>query len=391
MTNNKSIKIIKIICLSLAVLSIIITGWMFYQHRNYEEKVVLGPGVTDVYKLGEYFEPIKGTVNDSNIYELDSGEPGATVMVIGRAHPEEPATNLTAQLLVENAQPETGRLLVVISASRSASTGTRPGEGYPLYYNIETEWGSKKYRMGDRWANPLDSWPDPEVYVHYPSGQMLSYTDIRNQNRTWPGKADGKITEQTNYAFTNLIEEEEVDLFVDLHTAELEYSVNNCIVTHEEGQDISSMAAMTLTQDLFEYPIGVEFSPPSLHGLSHREVGDHTDAISILFESPTPILDRVRGITGEELLLEGNDPFVRRAGEVGLLYVPMPEEGWPMQVRVGRHLSTLDEVFKQWNMIYDPNPIQVSNIPSYNEVKENGIGNYFKNPADYNEERITYE
>ena len=348
MAKDKSLRVVKIICLALALIAIIISGWKFYQHRNYKEEVVLGPGVTNVSKLGQYFEQINGTVNDCNIYELDSGKPGATVLLLGRSHPEEPATNLSAQLLVENAKPEAGKLLVVISSSRSASTGTRPGEGYPLYFNIDTEWGSKKFRMGDRWANPLDSWPDPEVYVHYPSGQMLSYADIRNQNRTWPGKANGKISEQTNYAFINLINEEDVDLVVDLHTAELEYSVNNCIVTHESGQGISSMATLTLTQAEFEHPIGIEFSPPSLHGLSHREIGDHTDAVSILFEAPTPILDRVRGVTGEKLLLEGNDPFVHRAAEEGLLYVPMPEDGWPMKVRVGRHLSTLIELLNQW-------------------------------------------
>lgn len=391
MSKEQNLKILKIICLLLAAVVIFISGRTFQEHRNYQEEVVLGPGVTDVYTLGDYFEPIKGTINDSNIYVLDSGEPGATVMVIGRAHPEEPATNLTAQILVENAEIATGRLIVAISANRSASTSTRPGEGYPMFYNVETDWGVKTYRMGDRWSHPLDSWPDPEVYVHYPSRQMLSYADIRNQNRTWPGRADGSITEQTNFAFINLINQEEVDLFIDLHTAELEYSVNNCIVTHETGQDIASMAAMTLSFEQFEYPIGVEFSPPALRGLSHREVGDNTDAVSILFEAPTMILDRIRGATNEELLMEGDDPFVRRAGEAGLLYVPIPEDGWPMVTRVARHVETFTEVLKQWNMNYSDKQIMVSGLPKYAEIKENGIGHYYKNPADYSEDRIRYE
>jgi len=391
LSKEQNLKILKIICLLLAAVVIFISGRTFQEHRNYQEEVVLGSGVTDVYTLGDYFEPIKGTINDSNIYVIDSGQPGATVMIMGRAHPEEPATNLTAQLLVENAEIETGRLIVVISANRSASTSTRPGEGYPLYYNVETDWGVKTYRMGDRWSHPLDSWPDPEVYVHYPSRQMLSYADIRNQNRTWPGRADGSITEQTNYAFINLINEEEVDLFIDLHTAELEYSVNNCIVTHESGQDIASMAAMTLSFEQFEYPIGVEFSPPALRGLSHREVGDNTDAVSILFEAPTMILDRIRGATNEELLMGGDDPFVRRAAEYGLLYVPIPEDGWPMVTRVARHVETFTEVLKQWNLNYSDNQIQVAGLPNYAEIKTNGIGSYLKNPADYPEERIRYE
>jgi len=391
LSKEQNLKILKVICLLLVAVVIFISGRTFQEHRNYQEEVVLGPGVTAVMTLGDYFEPIKGTINDSNIYFIDSGEPGPTVMVIGRSHPEEPATNLTAQILVENAEIETGRLIVAISANRSASTSTRPGEGYPLYYSVDTEWGSKTFRMGDRWTHPLDSWPDPEVYVHYPSRQMLSYADIRNQNRTWPGRADGSITEQTNYAFINLINQEGVELFIDLHTAELEYSVNNCIVTHERGQDIASMAAMTLTFEQFEYPIGVEFSPPALRGLSHREVGDHTDAISLLFEAPTMILDRIRGATNEELLMGGDDPFVRRAGEYGLLYVPIPEDGWPMVTRVARHVETFTEVLKQWNFNYPDNQIMVSGLPNYAEIKANGIGYYYRNPADYSEDRIRYE
>ena len=43
--------------------------------------------------------------------------------------------------------------------------------------------GRPTFRTGDRWGNPLDQWPDPEVYIHYPSGQHLAYVDIRNVNR----------------------------------------------------------------------------------------------------------------------------------------------------------------------------------------------------------------
>ena len=59
--------------------------------------------------------------------------------------------------------------------------------------------------MGDRWSNPLDQWPDPEVYIHYPSGQYLAYMDARNLNRDFPGRADGTLTERTTFAFMELI------------------------------------------------------------------------------------------------------------------------------------------------------------------------------------------
>jgi len=230
---------------------------------------------------------------------------------------------LAAQVLVENAQLEKGRLIIAIWANRSASTVSRPGDAYPQFYHIPTSWGIKKFRMGDRWANPLDSWPDPEVYVNYPSRQLLAYMDIRNlnrtwpgkpNNRTWPGKPNGALVERTCHAFIELIKKEKVGLFIDLHEAELEYPVISTIVAHQNAQEIAAMVSMMLTAFEFKRPIGMEFSPPSLHGLSHREVGDYSDALSLLFEAPEPFLDRVRGITDEHLLACSTRRSMKRDG-----------------------------------------------------------------------------
>ena len=159
------------------------SGAEFYAMRHYKEPVALGPGVTQVQKLSLYEPSLQGTANDCNIYFLDSGKPGGTVLLLGGTHPEEPAANLAAQILVENAKPEAGRLIVVTRANTSGSLYSRNGEAYPSFYDIKTPWGKKTWRLGDRSGSPLDSWPDPEVYVHYPSKQMLAYMDIRNLNR----------------------------------------------------------------------------------------------------------------------------------------------------------------------------------------------------------------
>ncbi len=310
-------------------------------------------------------------------------------MVLGGSHPEEPAANLTAQIMVENAEVEAGRLIVAIRANRSASTVTRPGEGYPSYYHIETPWGKKKLRMGDRASNPLDSWPDPEVYIHYPSRQQLAYMDIRNFNRTWPGRENGTITEQTNYAFMELIKAEDVDVFIDYHEAELEYSVISTIVSHQKGVDIAGMASMILTA--FEFPIGMEYSPKELHGLSHREVGDHSNAVSFLFETPEPFIDRVRGITDEALLLTGKDEFVMTAGKHGLLYEKIDETGWPIEKRVGRHLSTTIEIASSWSDLYTDQAIVLRNVPGYSDLLANGVGYYFQDPVTALSSRVFYE
>lgn len=389
--SEKWLKNAKIIALTITALVILLAGRSFYEHRSFQGAVVLSSGVTEVKKLSDYFSPLQGTMNDCHVYILDSGIPGGTAMVIGGSHPEEPGSVLAAQVLVENANIEKGRLIVVIWANRSASTVSRPGDAYPQFFHIATPWGSKKFRMGDRWANPLDSWPDPEVYVHYPSRQMLAYMDVRNLNRTWPGKPDGSIVEQTCYALMELIRQEGVGLFIDLHEAELEYPVISTIVANQNAQEIAAMASMMLTAMEFARPIGMEFSPPSLHGLSHREVGDHSDALSLLFEAPEPFLDRVRGITDEHLLLSGKDPFVMKAGEYGLLYEKIDEEGWPIDVRVGRHCSTILQVIQTYSDMYPVQAVTVSQVPRYAEVIENGVGHYFHDPATVPQDRVVYE
>ncbi len=379
----------KIIISAFALVIGVIAGVSFYQHRNFLEPVVLSEQV-QLTKLGEYFDGISGSVNDCNVYILEGDEPGGTMMVLGGSHPEEPAGRLASWIMVENAHMTKGRLIVVLSANRSATTVTRPSGAYPEYYSIATPWGDQKFRMGDRWSNPLDQWPDPEVYIHYPSGQNLAYVDIRNINRTWPGRANGTLTERTCFAFMELIRKEKVDVVIDLHEAELQYPVINTIVAHEKGLDLATMMSMMLT-DFEGFSIGTEFSPKSLHGLSHREIGDHSDAISLLFEAPEPFLDATRGITGEKLLLEGKDEFVVKAGEHGLLFAKIDENGWPIDVRVGRHTSTIMQAFESWNEFYPDNEIICGNVPRYSEVIENGIGFYLKDPKTVKKGRLAYE
>ncbi len=379
----------KIVLGLLGLLLLITSGVSFHRHRTLEEPVVLGPGVTEVKKLSEYFHGIRGTINDCNVYVFEGEEPGGTVFIIGGSHPEEPAARLAAWLLVENGVMEVGRLLVVLSANRSATTVTRLGGAYPPDFTIPTDWGERTFRMGDRWTSPLDQWPDPEVYIHYPSRQYLAYSDIRNQNRTWPGRPNGTLTERTNHAFMELIRQEGVDLFIDLHEAELQYPVISTIVTHETGQDLAAFVSMMLSDT--EFKMGMEYSPPSLHGLSHREVGDHSDAVSLLFEAPEPFLDATRGKTTREVLLSGQDEFVMKAGEAGLLFETMDEDGWPFDVRVGRHTSTILMTMEVWTELNPERPLRMRGVPRYDQVIERGTGHWLHDPSTVLPDRVAVE
>lgn len=377
----KKLAIVKIAALILAAAAAAIASVEFYSLRTYEEELILGPAVTEVRKLSEYEPSLAGTANDVNIYILDSGQPGGTMMVLGGTHPEEPVGPIASHILIENARLSAGRLVVVARTSRSGSLYSRNGEAYPNFFHVKTSWGEKKWRLGDRVGSPLDSWPDPEVYVHYPSRQMLAYMDIRNVNRGWPGRPDGLLAERTTFGLMNFIRQEKVDMLIDLHEAELEYPVENTIVAHEKAQEVAAMVSMILTAMEFEVPIGMEFSPAALHGLTHREVGDYSEAMSLLFEVAEPMLDRIRGITDERLLMEGKDEFVMEAGKHGLLYAPMDENGWPIEVRVGRHLSTILQCAEVFTMLYPDKPIEIGDVPRYAEVIARGPGAFLKDPA----------
>jgi len=380
----------KILLSILGLLLLIFSGISFYESRNLKEPVIISPGVTEVKKLSEYFSGIKGTINDCNLYFLEGEEEGGTIFVLGGTHPEEPAARLAAWLFAENAIMDKGRLIIALSANRSATTVTRLSGAYPPDFTIPSEWGGQKFRMGDRWSNPLDQWPDPEVYIHYPSRQNLAYVDIRNLNRTWPGRPNGTLTEKTCYAFMELIRKEKVDIVIDLHEAELQYPVISTIVAHEKGEELATLVSMMLS-DMEGFNMGMEFSPKNLHGLSHREVGDFSDAISLLFEAPEPFLDATRGKTTREQLLTGKDEFVVKAGEHGLLFEKIDENGWPIDVRVGRHTSAVLQTMESWTEDRPDRALVCRNVPRYAEVIANGIGHYLHNPSKADPERVFYE
>lgn len=385
-----AINLRKLIFATLFLILFISSGISFYRSRHLKEPVVLGDGVFEVKKLSDYFPGIKGSINDAKVYVLGQDKAGGSVLILGGSHPEEPAGRLAAWIIIENAQVGRGRVYVIPTANPSASTATRLGGAYPPDYSIKTPWGEQKFRQGDRWSNPLDQWPDPEVYIHYPSRQQLAYMDIRNQNRTWPGRANGTMTEKTCYAMTQLILKEKIDLVIDLHEAELQYPVISTIVAHQKGQDIAAMASMLISGEE-GFNIGVEYSPEALRGLSHREIGDHTQAIPLLLETPEPFLDATRGKTDRKLLLTGKDEFVMKAGKHGLLFEKLDENGWPIDVRVGRHLSSVIQILKVWTELHPDRPIAMDNLPHYSEVIKNGTGFYLKDPSKALPNRVFYE
>ena len=286
--------------------------------RAYRETVVVSNAFTRAVPLSTYFDGIRGTLMDVPVFLFDSGMPGGSVLILGGAHAYEPASPMMAYVAMENMAVTQGRVFVIARANMSASTLGMLGNAYPPFFRVTTPWGEKTYRIGDRETNPLEQWPDPFTFVHYPSTQNLAYQDSRNLNRTFPGRPDGNLTERTSFAISELIRREQIDMTIDVHEASMGYPVVSTYVCHERAEEMCMMAAMMLSAE--QFPMKTENSPKSLRGLTHREIGDFTGSFAVLMETPEPFIDKFVGPMTEALMLTGKDEFMQTAADRGLLY-----------------------------------------------------------------------
>jgi len=379
----------KVLLASAVAALMTVAGIQLYEHRHHSLPIIAGPGVTKVAMLSDYAEGLKGTPADTFVFFLEGKEAGGKILIIANTHSNEPAAILTSLIFLENAIVEKGTLIIIPQFNNSGSRNTRPGDGYPLYFEIPTDWGKKKFRIGNREASPLDQWPDPDVYVHYPDRQLLSFLDVRNTNRTWPGRANGPLMERVTHAAMEIMRKEEVDIALDIHGAETMFPVTNCIVAPEKSMRIAMLTSLTVkAREGFENH--VEPSPSGFRGLSHREIGDYSDALPFLLEAPIPFLDQPTGPKTVDLLLDGKDPFLLSLSKKGKLFVPYDESGWPMDKRVGQHCSVILEIMNQHSRKYPEKTTTIRNVPRYADVVEKGVGYYFHNP-DETEKKNVYD
>ena len=300
--------------------------------------------ITNIKKLSDYFEGVKNTRGDTPIYFFESEQPGGTILILGGAHPDEPASNITTVCLIENLKISTGRIIIIPRANNSGFTHSDPQEGNPqrFYFNSKNE--KRWFRYGSRSTNPIDQWPDPEVYRHFPSGQKLSGAETRNLNRAYPGRPDGSLTEKVAFAIMQLIKNESVNLAIDIHEASPEYPVVNALVAHPLAFDLAGEAVLYLQMEDFE--LSLEQSPENFRGLSHREWGDHLKIPAILMETACPMHGRYHGSKNQDKAITGLDRFYIEADKHELLSVEYSEGGIPIKERVGRHLITIQKILE---------------------------------------------
>jgi hypothetical protein len=344
-----------------------------------DDVILPGAGVTEIKWLSDYVPALRGTLGDTRVYIMDSGVPGGNILALGGTHSDEPGGWMAAMILVERATVSAGKLIVIPQSNNSGFTHNYPMEAHPNIVHIPLPDGSQRvYRHGARTGNSADHWPDPEVFIHYPTRQKLAGEEVRNLNRAYPGRPDGSFVQLIAYAIRTLVKEEGIHLQLDMHEAQPEYPFVNAVSAHPHGSDIASFAQLYMQEDGLD--IGVEMSPDSFRGLSNREMGDfYPELFAFITESTNIEQGKVRGITDEHLILEGQDAFYVAVTDIARLKtVPVDENGWPLRRRVGRNLASLLKLVQALDDLEGLSTV-IENVPTYAELMENGIG-YYLNP-----------
>jgi len=324
-----------------------------------------GYGVTETVWLSEYFEPLEGTNLDTPVFIMDSGKPGATFLLMGGTHAREIAGTTSALVFLENAVVKTGRVIVIPFSNKSALSVEDESTDLPHFFEIQTKSGPRFLIYGDRRTDIKDQgFEDPEQYVHDPSGMIIENgAESRNLNRNYPGKPDGNPTQQLAFAILELIRKEKVNFNLDMHESDTPRVLTDpegnvyeggrlayMLVCHPEGLEIGAISTMEM-EDM-GIPMKLEASSQNFRGLSHREIGDNSDCISFLSESPNPGQERI----GEDKDVI-NDP------------------DYPLKHRVGMHIELMKKLFSAYNL-FNGVQIEVNNLPEYNDLMDKGVGYY---------------
>ena len=77
------------VCLAAALAVTVVTGLNFASLKDLGE-IKPGDGVTGTKMLSEYFDGIKGSSMDTEVYILEGEKPGGKVLILGGTHGNEP-------------------------------------------------------------------------------------------------------------------------------------------------------------------------------------------------------------------------------------------------------------------------------------------------------------
>ena len=326
-----------------------------------------GPFVTRVERLSATHPPLKGTANDSLAVCLRARRMAEPCWCSAAPTPARlPASRLPSSG-GERCAHQGRHLRDTAHKQERIHWNSAPRADTLLYYHIPTEFRARKFRMGDRVTNPLDQWPDPDVYIHYPTGRPLLRGDKEHQPLLAQGQM-GPLTEQT--CMPRCSSSGSITLISSSTcTRRSCVPVTNCIVAPSKSATIAVMTQINLAATSISTRSRLRWLPRSVSQGDRRP----PDAYPFLLEAPEPFLDQPPGPKTEALLLEGVVEFLLAAGKRGLLFVDYDENGKSIELRVGRHLTTTLGILDEWNFNF-PEAEIIFECPGYYEMLENGVG-----------------
>ena len=222
----------------------------------------------------------------------------------------------------------------------------------------------------------MHQWPDPNYRLNTSKRELRhdEIAEIRNLNRNHPGLEEGYLTEMVCYAIYNFIQTEQIDFIFDGHEAGGEsVKLVNTLVVHENAMPLGSSAVMNCV--INNLPLKMEISGQTSYGLSHRGLGDNTDALCTLFETCNPAMGSYHDKVTEELVkdgISGNYLAMHRAGLFPNSY-DFDENGWPIEKRTAYHMSMSAEIINTFDQMYPDKPLKISGLPDANEMIANGL------------------
>ena len=361
--NQYDARLLKFVVLAVTCLLLPASAWC----KDIKLDIRPGEGVTDQRKLSDYFPSLKDTNLDTDVFILDSGKPGATGLIIGGTHGNEIAGSVTALVALENAVVTEGKLIVIPYTNRSAQSVSDTRNKIDPKHLIQSRGGERYLTYGDRRTDPADQQSeDPEEYRN-PGGYVLKNgKESRNLNRTYPGRKDGTPTEQLAYAIITLVVKEQVDFSLDMHeanTPETDTQDNGdyrpggnkrlsyTLVAHPRGLEIAAYALLAMEEDT-HISMKLEESNTEYRGLSHLEIGDATNCLSYLSESPNPGQDRSR--KNADVVTDSKYPLTHRVG---------------MHLRLFKHLA---DAYADYNN----EALKIENLPEYQDLLAGDIGQF---------------
>ena len=350
--------VLAVLCLLLPV-----SAWS----NGFTPDIRPGKGVTKQGKMSDYFAPLKDTNLDTDVFFLDSGKPGATALLIGGTHGNELAGQVAALVVVESSVVTAGRLIVIPYTNRSAQSVMDTRHEIARKHVIQSRSGERFLPYGDRRTNPVDQGSeDPDEYTN-PGGYVLENgKESRNLNRTYPGKPDGTRTEQLAYAIMALVRQEQVDFNLDMHEADTperdtqdnggyrpgrNKRLSYTLVSHPRGLELAAFSLLAMDEDT-HISMKLEESNPKYRGLSHLEIGNATECLSFLSESPNPGQDRWR-----------TDPDV------------VTDPKYPLTHRVGLHLRLFKHLADAYADYHDE-VLEIEGLPEYEDLLSGDIGRF---------------